>query len=78
MIGMVTEGLTKLGQSITDSMRNAPGLLTVVILQGITLGAVAYNSNQRSKDMQEERKLFAQERQLVIEQCIIPKATTGD
>jgi hypothetical protein len=74
VIGIVTEGLTKLGQSVAESMRNAPGLMAVVILQGLTLGAVAYNSNQRSKDMQEERKLFAQERQLMIEQCIVPKA----
>jgi hypothetical protein len=74
MIGIVTEGLTKLGQSVAESMRGSPGLMAVVILQGVTLGAVAYQSNQRAKDMQEERKLFASERQLMIEQCIVPKS----
>jgi uncharacterized protein involved in propanediol utilization len=74
MIQLITEGATKVATSVAESMRNAPGLLAVVILQGVTLGVIGYNSVKRQQDMTEERRLFAQERQMFIEQCVIPKA----
>jgi uncharacterized protein involved in propanediol utilization len=74
VIQLITEGATKVAASVAESMRNAPGLLAVVILQGVTLGVIGYNSVKRQQDMAEERKLFAQERQMFIEQCVIPKA----
>jgi uncharacterized protein involved in propanediol utilization len=73
MIQLIAESAAKVGQSVAESMRNAPGLLAVVILQGVTLGVVGYNSVKRQQDMAEERKLFAAERQMFIEQCVLPK-----
>jgi uncharacterized protein HemX len=74
MIDFITEGAAKAVASVADSMRNAPGLLAMVILQGLTLGVIGYNSVKRQQDMAEERKLFAAERQMFIEQCVLPKA----
>jgi hypothetical protein len=75
MIQLIAESATKVATSVAESMRNAPGMLAVVILQGVTLGVIGYNSIKRQQDIAEERKLFAQERQMFIEQCVIPKKT---
>jgi uncharacterized membrane protein YqjE len=74
MIDFITDGAVKVAASVADSMRNSPGLLAMVVLQGLTLAVVGWNVQQRQRDIAEERKQFAQERQLFIEQCVIPKA----
>ena len=70
----IIEGATEIGSAAIKAMSSAPVLIALVILQGGTLATVAYNVNQRQADMAEERRLFADERKLFIEQCVIPRA----
>jgi hypothetical protein len=69
----VIDNAAEIGKSAIDAMRSAPVLIALVILQGATLGVVAWNVHQRQKDIAEERRSFADERKLFIEQCVIPR-----
>jgi hypothetical protein len=59
-------------RGIIKALRGQPGILALVVFQTITFGAVGWSVHQRAEDMQEERKMFAAERSLFIDKCVIP------
>jgi uncharacterized protein HemX len=59
----IPEETGKVARSAIDSLRGTPGLLTVVILQVITLGALVYIS-QTNRQNQQAREMY------LLEKCL--------
>jgi len=59
-----------------DAFRGTPALLAMVLLQGLTLAGIAWSIHERATNAAEERKILSQERQILVDKCIIgPKVS---
>jgi hypothetical protein len=73
----ILDSAGQVATSAIEAMKAAPVLIALVLLQGLTLGVVGYNVNMRQRDMAEERRLFADERKMFLELCVVQRTGSG-